>query len=241
MTSSPLVTDILAAQSHSASPLIIILLGPPGAGKGTQATMLSKTLGISHISTGNLLRTHIQTATPFGKEASMFMDQGKLVPDPLILDMLFARVAEKDCAHGYLLDGFPRTLSQAENYHKRLSLPVQPIVINLEIADHTIIERLGHRWTCKVCHAPFHAKYSPPKVPNQCDHCQGELFQRSDDTPEIIQNRLTVYHTQTAPLVSYYEQQHVLKSISCEDSIDHVLENILHYIHAVYVQRDASL
>jgi len=229
-----MTAPILEAKEQSQKTVVVVLLGPPGAGKGTQASMLCNALQVPHISTGNLLRANIKEGTPLGKQAQAFMDQGKLVPDDLILEMLFARVALEDCQKGYILDGFPRTLNQAKAYHERLPSSSKPIAINLDLSDQVIIERLSQRLVCSKCSAPFHLKHSPPKVKDICDDCQGELTQRSDDNEDVVRNRLVVYHDQTAPLITYYSKEQQLQTISCNQPIENVLEEILDYLKEIY-------
>ena len=198
---------------NTPNPLVLILLGPPGSGKGTQAAMLQDKLHLPHISTGDLLRDHVRRNTELGKQAKTYMDKGQLVPDALILDMLFERVSQKDCANGYILDGFPRTLPQAEALHTRLKGKPDPVVINLELSDAKILERLTNRVSCEKCGTPFHLLYSPPKTEGKCDKCGGKLIQRSDDTEAVIVKRLKVYHEQTAPLIAYYSKQKLLHTV----------------------------
>ena len=213
--SSPLSSNE-KTESPSA-PLVLILLGPPGSGKGTQAVMLHDQLHLPHISTGDLLRDHVRKGTDLGKQAQTYMEKGQLVPDGLILDMLFERVSQKDCSKGYILDGFPRTLPQAEALHDRLKGKPEPIVINLDLPDAKIIERLTKRISCETCNTPYHLISSPPKVQGKCDKCGGKLIQRSDDTEAVITKRLKVYHEQTAPLINYYTKQKLLHTIHCGD------------------------
>jgi adenylate kinase len=209
-------------------PLVIILLGPPGAGKGTHAVPLAQTLEIPHISTGDLFREHIRNQTPLGNEAKGFIDQGKLVPDDLVLDMLFSRVSRKDCAQGFILDGFPRTLPQGRELHARLSRTHQLMVLNFTIADSFLIERITGRIVCKECGAPYHKKNSPPKTANICDRCQGNLYQREDDKEEVLRKRLEVYQIQTKPLIEFYQsQKNILQEIRADQSPSLVFEEIL--------------
>lgn len=229
-----LAAPILEAKEKAQATVVVILLGPPGAGKGTQAGMLKNTLQVPHISTGDLLRENVKQETSLGKEAKGYMDAGKLVPDDLILDMLFARVAEEDCTRGYILDGFPRTLEQAKAYHARLGKETKTIAINLALQDETIVERLGNRVVCSQCSAPYHLKNSPPKKENTCDHCNSPLLKRKDDQEDVIRKRLGVYHTQTAPLIDYYSEEDSFKEISCDQSINSILNEILAYIREIY-------
>jgi adenylate kinase len=211
-------------------PLILILLGPPGSGKGTQAKLLEEKLLIPHISTGNLFRGHIQQGTPLGLEAKKHIDAGQLVPDKLVLNMLFERVSQKDCSKGYILDGFPRTLAQAQALQTFFQEKITPRVMNLELSDAEIIERLSHRLTCSQCHAPYHELYSPPRKAGLCDLCGGALIQRSDDAASVVKKRLEVYHAQTSPLIAFYTHKHWLQSISCKPPAPVVFEQLLRLI-----------
>jgi len=199
--------------SSPSNPKVVILLGPPGSGKGTQAVRISKELGIPHISTGDLFRENISQDTELGKRAKTFMNAGKLVPDEVVLDMLFDRVARPDCAHGYLLDGFPRTLPQAEALEKHLAKNVQLIVLDLEVPDEIIVKRAEGRLTCKSCGNVYNKYFSPPLKEGVCDKCGGELIQRPDDKADVVQERLRVYHSQTAPLVEFYAKKGVLQRV----------------------------
>jgi len=232
---SVLSTPTLELKKLKTQTLVLILLGPPGAGKGTQAKMLQTTLDVPHISTGNLLRSNIKDGTSLGDKAKGFMDAGKLVPDDLILDMLFSRVAEKDCSNGYILDGFPRTLDQAKAYHARLNEDTKTVALNLELQDGVIIQRLSSRMVCSGCSASFHLQHSPPKREGICDHCNSHLIQRNDDQEEVIKKRLTVYHTQTAPLITYYSKNQSFKGVSCTQSIEKVLDEILEYLKSLSI------
>lgn len=226
----------LMANLQATQTQVIILLGPPGSGKGSQASIIKEKLDVAHISTGDLLRENIKQKTELGKQAKGYMDQGQLVPDDLIFDMLFARVAKKDCEKGYILDGFPRNLAQAEALQKRLGDQHSIRAVNLEIADEAIVERITKRLICKNCQTPYHTTFSPPKVEGKCDQCQGELYHRSDDTKEVVENRLKVYHLQTAPLIEYYQKQNHLTTVNSDRSKETVTREILD--HLVQKSRD---
>ena len=186
----------------------LIFLGPPGAGKGTQAAIVSKELGIPSISTGDMLRAAVKEGTKVGLEAKSFMDAGKLVPDAVIIGIVDERLAKPDCAKGYILDGVPRTLAQAEALEKAgISFDH---VISLEVRDEAIVERMSGRRVCAKCGTPFHVVNNPPKAEGVCDACGGELIQRADDKAETVRHRLEVYHEETEPLKSFYEERGVL-------------------------------
>lgn len=206
----------------------LILLGPPGAGKGTQAETLVKKLEVPHISTGDMFRKAIKEGTPLGKKAKEYMDAGQLVPDEVTIGIVKERVAQSDCAKGFLLDGFPRTVTQAE----ALSAILQEMetaldaVISIEVPKEKLVSRLTGRRVCKACGATYHLVYNPPSKASVCDACGGELYQRSDDTEETVVNRLNVYEDQTAPLIEYYEGKGLLKKIDGDQGIDKVLIDI---------------
>ncbi len=218
------------AQLKAKQTQVIILLGPPGAGKGSQAALIKKKMSVAHISTGDLLRENIKRGTALGQKVKSFMNAGQLVPDELILDMLFARVEESDCQKGYILDGFPRNISQAIALQKRLSKGYQVVALNLKVSDDKIVDRITQRVICKSCQAPYHLAYSPPKTEGKCDQCEGSLYQRSDDTKEVVEKRLTVYHEQTAPLIDYYKEKSTLHQIDSTASKEAVLLAILRII-----------
>lgn len=201
---------------------VVILLGPPGAGKGTQASRLSAELGLPHISTGDLFREHRAKGTELGRRAQSYMDSGKLVPDELVLDMLFDRVSKPDSARGYLLDGFPRTMPQAEALAQRLKPSDDVRVINLAVADTALVDRLTGRRTCKACGNIHHVHTAPPKNAGLCDKCGGELVQRTDDDPATVSKRLAVYREQTLPLEGYYRARGVLREVDGERAPDEV-------------------
>ncbi|MCK6448107.1 MAG: adenylate kinase [Planctomycetes bacterium] len=192
---------------------VLILLGAPGAGKGTQAARLCAARSLAHISTGDLFRENLKKETPLGKRAKGFMDAGQLVPDDLVLEMLFDRVAKPDCQRGYLLDGFPRTIPQAEALEKRLGKPARVTVLSLVVPEQVLIDRLTGRRTCKACNHIQHMLFSPPKVAGRCDKCGGELVQRSDDSLEVVKKRLDVYRAQTQPLEGFYSSRKLLLEI----------------------------
>lgn len=193
---------------------VVILLGPPGAGKGTQAARLGATLSLPHVSTGDLFRENLKHGTPLGRQAREYMDSGRLVPDALVLEMLFDRVGRPDCKAGYLLDGFPRTIAQAEALEQRL-VPRHPrvVVLNLQVPDAQLLERITGRRSCKACGHIHHVQHSPPRKPGLCDKCGGELVQRSDDSAEVFGKRLSVYRAQTQPLESFYSTRGLLVNL----------------------------
>ena len=196
----------------------LILLGAPGAGKGTQAENLSQRLGIPTISTGNMLRAAIQAGTPTGLEAKRYMDAGRLVPDEVIIGVVAQRLEQPDCAKGFILDGVPRTLAQAEALD-RAGVTFDK-VLSIEISDREIEERMGGRRVCSGCGAPYHVKARPPKREGVCDSCGGSLVQRDDDRPETVRQRLEVYHTETEPLKGFYEGKGLLSPVANQDTIE---------------------
>lgn len=196
----------------------LILLGAPGAGKGTQAEILSQRLGIPTISTGNMLRAAIQAGTPTGLEAKRYMDAGRLVPDEVIIGVVAQRLEQPDCAKGFILDGVPRTLAQAEALDK--AGVTFDKVLSIEISDREIEERMGGRRVCSGCGAPYHVKARPPKREGVCDSCGGSLVQRDDDRPETVHQRLEVYHTETEPLKGFYEGKGLLSPVANQDTIE---------------------
>ena len=193
----------------------IIMLGAPGAGKGTQAKMIAAKYGIPHISTGDIFRANIKNGTELGAKAKQYMDKGELVPDELVVDLVIDRFKEDDCKNGYVLDGFPRTIPQAEALDKALTAIGENVdyAINVEVPDENIINRMGGRRACVGCGATYHVVYSPTKVEGKCDTCGGELIIRDDDKPETVKNRLSVYHEQTQPLIDYYTKKGIIKEV----------------------------
>ena len=204
----------------------LILLGAPGAGKGTQAEILCKELNIPTISTGNILRAAIKEGTPTGLEAERYMKAGKLVPDDVIIGIITERVAADDCVNGYILDGVPRTIAQAEALEK--AGIVFDDVISIEISDETIMERMTGRRVCEHCGATYHLVAVPPKTPGVCDKCGGKLIQRHDDEPETVKARLEVYHKETEPLKDFYAERGLLKSVENQPTVAETSQAILH-------------
>ena len=200
----------------------LILLGPPGAGKGTQAEILNKKLNIPTISTGNILRAAVKNGTPVGLQAKAYMDAGKLVPDEVIIGVISERLAEADCQNGFILDGVPRTIPQAEALEK--AGITFDAVVSLEISDEEIVERMGGRRVCASCGAPFHVKNLPPKVE---DACGGKLEARADDKPEVVRDRLKVYHKETAPLKDFYAARNLLKTVENQPTVAETTTAIL--------------
>ena len=193
----------------------IIMLGAPGAAKGTQAKMIAEKYSIPHISTGDIFRANIKNGTELGKKAKSYMDKGQLVPDELTLDLIMDRFKQDDCKNGYVLDGFPRTIPQAEALDTALKAKGEKVdfAIDVDVPDENIVKRMGGRRACVGCGATYHVVYSPTKVEGVCDKCGEELIVRDDDKPETVLNRLEVYHNQTQPLIDYYNEQGILKSV----------------------------
>lgn len=202
----------------------LVLLGPPGAGKGTQAQRLQEELGAPQIASGDLLRAAVRNKTPLGVEAKRYMDQGALVPDELVLKLIEERLRDPDAAKGFILDGFPRTLAQAEALREMLERNHQSIdvVLALVVPDAEIIKRISGRRTCKNCGAMYHTIFDPPRNVGLCNKCNGELYQRDDDAEDTVKMRLEVYDTQTRPLLSYYQDRGLLKRIEGVGSLDDV-------------------
>jgi len=192
----------------------LVLLGPPGSGKGTYASRLNIRLGVPHISTGDIVRDEIKAGTELGKQIRRYSDRGELVPDEIIIEMLQARLDRPDCANGFILDGFPRTIAQADALGKIAEID---LVINLNVPDEIIIQRLSNRLVCRRCGAIFNALTLKPKKDLVCDECGGELYTRDDDRPEVIKERLNVYRRETAPLIEHYRNKELLRDVYCDD------------------------
>ena len=202
----------------------MVLLGPPGAGKGTQAKLLQEEFAACQISTGDILRQAVAQQTPLGQEAAQYINRGALVPDDVIVNLVAERLKQKDCEKGFILDGFPRTIAQAESLDailKRMNLSLNG-VLSVQVPEQVIIERLAGRRTCKSCGALSHVAFNPPKKAGVCDRCGGELFQRDDDREGTIANRLKVYESQTAPLADYYRERGLLRAIDGVGAIDQI-------------------
>lgn len=206
----------------------IIMLGAPGAGKGTQAKKIAEKYHIPHVSTGDIFRANIKDGTELGRKAKEYMDQGALVPDELTIGMLMDRIGKEDCKNGYVLDGFPRTIPQAESLKRALTESGQRIdyAINIDVPDEKIIERMSGRRACISCGATYHIIYNPSKKGELCEACGAKLVLRDDDKPETVKKRLTVYHDQTQPLIDYYKEAGVLVNVDGTRGLDHVFSDI---------------
>jgi adenylate kinase len=213
-------------------PIYIVLLGAPGAGKGTQATGLAKTLGMPHVASGDLFREALAKQTPLGRLAKQYMERGELVPDEVTINMVMERLAQPDCAAGVILDGFPRTIEQGKALDKALAERGQKIALvpYIKVSEATLLARLTGRWTCKKCGAIYHQLFSPPRQAGVCDVCGGELYQRPDDTLETQQRRIRVYMEQTAPLIGFYRERGLLVEIDGERSVGEVQSALLEAI-----------
>jgi adenylate kinase len=206
----------------------LILLGPPGAGKGTQAKLIAKRLGVPHLSTGDMFRDAVKRDTPTGHLAKPIMERGQLVPDPIVLKMVEERLAQPDSAHGFVFDGFPRTLPQSEQLDGILSKLGfgKPIVVDIRVDPQKLIHRLSGRWTCSVGGEIYNVFDRPPKVPGVCDRDGGKLVQRADDAPDVVKARLVAYDRQTRPVSDYYQRQGVLETVDGEADIDEVTRRL---------------
>jgi adenylate kinase len=207
----------------------IILLGAPGAGKGTQAVMLAEKLKLVQVASGDLFRKALQEQTGLGKKAKVYMEKGQLVPDEITIQMVLDRLDAADCASGAIFDGFPRNIEQAKALDKAMEQKSRAIdkVINIVVSEEEVLRRLGGRWICRNCQAPYHEVDNPPKVKGKCDRCGGELYQRADDNKETIKKRLEVYKKETAPLIDYYKKAGKLLEVISEGGPDTVHQKIL--------------
>ncbi|MBI5878350.1 MAG: adenylate kinase [Chloroflexi bacterium] len=206
----------------------IILMGAPGAGKGTQADLMKQRLRVPHVSSGDLFRENIRNSTVLGKQVKAILDRGDLVPDSVTIAMIGQRIAQPDCSRGLILDGFPRTIPQAEALDALFVGQGGRVdhVVYVKVASEKLVERLAGRWFCKVCQTPYHIIHNPPRIAGQCDREGGELIQRPDDRPETVSNRLKVYFDQTAPLIAYYAKQGVLAEVNGDQDIERVYAEI---------------
>lgn len=207
----------------------IIMLGAPGAGKGTQAKKIAEKYGIPHISTGDIFRANIKGGTELGMKAKSYMDQGQLVPDDVTIGMLLDRISEADCAGGYVLDGFPRTIPQAESLTAALEKRGEKMdyAVDVDVPDESIVTRMGGRRACLKCGATYHIMFNPPKAEGVCDSCQEALVLRDDDKLETVQKRLRVYHDQTQPLIDYYKKQGILVTVDGTKELNEVFRDIV--------------
>ena len=207
----------------------IIMLGAPGAGKGTQAKMIAEKCGIPHISTGDIFRANIKNGTELGAKAKEYMDKGLLVPDELVCDLVVDRIQQADCEKGYILDGFPRTIPQAEALENALNAIEQKLdyAIDIDVPDENIINRMSGRRACVGCGATYHVLFNPTNVEGKCDVCGESLILRDDDKPETVKKRLDVYHTQTQPLIDFYTERKVLVEVDGTQSMDKVFDDIM--------------
>ncbi|MBN1691962.1 MAG: adenylate kinase [Dehalococcoidales bacterium] len=213
--------------------MYIILLGAPGAGKGTQAVMLAEKKKLVQVASGDLFRKALQQETELGIKAKAYMEKGQLVPDEITIQMVLERLAEPDCKNGAILDGFPRNLEQAKALDKAMEQKSRAIdkVIYIKVSEGELIKRLGGRWICRKCQAPYHEVDSPPKVAGKCDRCGGELYQRADDNPTTVKNRLKVYFEETSPLIEYYMEAGKLLEINGQGSPTEINQRILAALH----------
>jgi adenylate kinase len=209
--------------------MYIVLLGAPGAGKGTQAAIISQKTGLTHIASGDLFRQAVQKGTELGNLVKSYMDKGMLAPDEMTIKVIMERLAEPDCVKGCIFDGFPRTLDQAKALDKTLKEQKKGIdkAVFIDVPDEELVKRLGGRWTCKNCQAVYHEVASPPKVAGKCDKCGGELYQRPDDNEVTIRERLKVYFTQTTPVLDYYKKEGKLIAVDGKLSIDEVADKVV--------------
>lgn len=222
------------ASNAGAHPTYYVLLGAPGAGKGTQAEALVEALGLAHVASGDLFRDHLSRGTELGRLAQEYMDKGELVPDDVTVRMVLQRLGEPDCAQGAILDGFPRTIAQAKALEAALRERGQRIeaALYIRVSTEELLRRLSGRYICKNCQSVYHIRFSPPKRPGVCDECGGELYQRPDDTLETARKRLGVYFRQTAPVVDWYREQGVLMEIDGEQTIPQVQASLLKAIES---------
>lgn len=214
----------------------IVLLGPPGAGKGTQAKYIAEKFGIPHISTGDIFRKNIKEQTKLGVKAKEYIDKGQLVPDALTVSIVEDRLKQDDCKNGFMLDGFPRNVAQADALDEVMSSIGMGLhhVVNIEVPAELLVERITGRRVCPACGASFHVVFNPPKTQGECDFCSTQLIQRADDSVETVRNRLNVYEKQTQPLIEYYEVKKILRNIDGKQDIDDVFKDICKVLGSEY-------
>ncbi len=219
----------------TANPFFMVMLGPPGAGKGTQARMLSEKLGLPQVSSGDIFRENLRNQTPLGLLAKEYMDRGALVPDDITIGMVMDRLERPDCANGVIFDGFPRTLAQADALDKALAAEGKRIGLTplIEVNDEVIVARLAGRRVCRDCQAMYQLDFNPPAVEGKCDRCGGELYRRADDEPETVRNRLFVYYKQTSPLSGYYFAHHILLPVDGDRPMEQVQAELLAAVQEV--------
>lgn len=210
------------------APKFIVLLGPPASGKGTQAAKLREALNLPHVASGDLFRENLKNETELGQRAKVYIDRGELVPDDITIDMVMDRLSRPDCVNGALLDGFPRTMTQAEALDEALAAQGYKISVvpNIAVPDEVLVERVSGRRLCRLCGKSYHVRFDPPKQTGTCDKDGGELYQRDDDKPETVRKRLQVYWDQTSPLIDYYRRQGVLVEVNGDQSIDAVAADL---------------
>jgi len=214
--------------------MIVVLLGPPGAGKGTQAVRLAERQGAAHVASGDLFREALAAGTALGRQAQGYMDRGELVPDDIVVEMVLERLAQPDCDRGVILDGFPRTAAQAEALDAALAAQGRRVdaALAMDVPAEAILERMTGRRICRECQAPYHVRFNPPARAGQCDRCGGALYQRDDDREETVRHRLAVYQAQTLPLVAYYRQQGILRQVDGLGGVDEITARLVRALDA---------
>jgi adenylate kinase len=211
----------------------LVFIGPPGVGKGTYAAAVSQRFGIPHVSTGDMIREEIKRGSELGRKLKEYVDRGLLVPDEIVTEMVRERLSREDCKRGFILDGYPRTLKQAEELDRITAID---LVLNFVAPDEVIIDRISGRRICRVCGAIYHVKYMPPKVPGVCDRCGGPLYQREDDKPEVVARRLEVYRQQFAPIIEYYRRKGVLVDVDASEQAEVVVPRVLKLLESRFAK-----
>jgi adenylate kinase len=211
----------------------LVFIGPPGVGKGTYAAAVSQRFGIPHISTGDMIREEIKRGSELGRKLKEYVERGLLVPDEIVTEMVRERLSREDCKRGFILDGYPRTLKQAEELDRITAID---LVLNFVAPDEVIIDRISGRRICRVCGAIYHVKYMPPKVPGVCDRCGGPLYQREDDKPEVVARRLEVYRQQFAPIIEYYRRRGILVDVDASEQAEVVVPRVLKLLESRFAK-----